>query len=59
MRQMSYSVCRFWAYDESKKLIGASTSFPSRSPHAYNPERPFADNQSPPWKLALAGSMGM
>ena len=24
LRQMSYSVCRFWAYDESKKLIGAS-----------------------------------
>jgi len=23
MRQMSYSVCRFWAYDESKKLLGA------------------------------------
>ena len=22
-RQMTYSVCRFWAYDESKKLIGA------------------------------------
>jgi hypothetical protein len=20
---MSYSVCRFWAYDESKKLLGA------------------------------------
>lgn len=39
MRQMSYSVCRFWAYDESKKLLGA-------------------DNQSPAWKLALAGSMG-
>ena len=26
MRQMSYSVCRFWAYDESKKLLGASES---------------------------------
>lgn len=25
LRQMTYSVCRFWAYDESKKLIGAST----------------------------------
>jgi hypothetical protein len=23
MRQMSYSLCRFWAYDESKKMIGA------------------------------------
>jgi len=29
MRQMSYSVCRFWAYDESKKLLGAG---PSASP---------------------------
>lgn len=24
MRQMSYSVCRFWAYDESKKIVGAT-----------------------------------
>ncbi|TRM67313.1 dicarboxylic acid transporter [Schizophyllum amplum] len=24
LRQMSYSVCRFWAYDESKKLLGAT-----------------------------------
>ncbi|OSC98886.1 mitochondrial carrier [Trametes coccinea BRFM310] len=38
LRQMTYSVCRFWAYDESKKLIGA-------------------DEKSPAWKLALAGSM--
>ena len=22
-RQMTYSVCRFWAYDESKKFLGA------------------------------------
>ena len=31
MRQMSYSLCRFWAYDESKKILGAgaSPSFPS------------------------------
>jgi len=28
MRQMSYSVCRFWAYDESKKLLGAGPSAP-------------------------------
>ena len=29
MRQMSYSMCRFWAYDESKKLLGAGMfSFP-------------------------------
>ncbi|KAI0655065.1 dicarboxylic acid transporter [Cubamyces menziesii] len=38
LRQMTYSVCRFWAYDESKKLIGAN-------------------EKSPAWKLALAGSM--
>lgn len=24
LRQMSYSVCRFWAYDESKKILGAT-----------------------------------
>ncbi|KAG9309640.1 mitochondrial carrier domain-containing protein [Chiua virens] len=29
MRQMSYSLCRFWAYDESKKLLGAT---PQSSP---------------------------
>ncbi|KAF9647636.1 mitochondrial carrier [Thelephora ganbajun] len=28
MRQMSYSVCRFWAYDESKTLLGAGPSAP-------------------------------
>jgi len=28
MRQMSYSVCRFWAYDESKKLLNAGPSAP-------------------------------
>lgn len=28
MRQMSYSVCRFWAYDESKKLLGAGPNSP-------------------------------
>jgi len=28
MRQMSYSVCRFWAYDESKKLLDAGPSAP-------------------------------
>ncbi|KAI0083907.1 putative DIC1-mitochondrial dicarboxylate carrier protein [Irpex rosettiformis] len=25
MRQLTYSICRFWAYDESKKLLGANT----------------------------------
>ncbi|KZT25560.1 dicarboxylic acid transporter [Neolentinus lepideus HHB14362 ss-1] len=29
MRQMSYSLCRFWAYDESKKLIGAGKNSPA------------------------------
>jgi len=24
LRQMSYSMCRFWAYDESKKIVGAT-----------------------------------
>ncbi|KAH9960646.1 dicarboxylic acid transporter [Russula dissimulans] len=28
MRQMSYSLCRFWAYDESKKIIGAGPNSP-------------------------------
>ena len=30
LRQMTYSICRFWAYDESKKLIGASAYFEQR-----------------------------
>ncbi|CAL1710385.1 unnamed protein product [Somion occarium] len=29
MRQMSYSLCRFWAYDESKKLLGAGPHAPA------------------------------
>ena len=28
MRQMSYSLCRFWAYDESKKILGANPQSP-------------------------------
>ncbi|KAJ6564506.1 mitochondrial carrier domain-containing protein [Mycena capillaripes] len=28
-RQMSYSMCRFWAYDESKKLLGAGKDSPA------------------------------
>ncbi|KAF8326164.1 mitochondrial carrier domain-containing protein [Amanita rubescens] len=28
LRQMSYSVCRFWAYDESKKILGAGKDAP-------------------------------
>ena len=40
MRQMSYSVCRFWAYDESKKIVGAGAcrsffGFPRRSGVVY------------------------
>ncbi|KDQ55413.1 hypothetical protein JAAARDRAFT_37436 [Jaapia argillacea MUCL 33604] len=29
MRQMSYSLCRFWAYDESKKYLGAGANSPA------------------------------
>ncbi|KAH9173820.1 dicarboxylic acid transporter [Lactarius sanguifluus] len=29
MRQMSYSLCRFWAYDESKKIVGATANPPA------------------------------
>ncbi|GLB40910.1 putative mitochondrial carrier (TC 2.A.29) family protein [Lyophyllum shimeji] len=29
LRQMTYSVCRFWAYDESKKLLGAGKDAPA------------------------------
>ncbi|KAI0916495.1 hypothetical protein AcV5_002973 [Taiwanofungus camphoratus] len=29
LRQMSYSLCRFWAYDESKKLLGAGPQSPA------------------------------
>lgn len=28
LRQMSYSLCRFWAYDESKKYLGAGPDSP-------------------------------
>jgi solute carrier family 25 (mitochondrial dicarboxylate transporter), member 10 len=29
LRQMSYSMCRFWAYDESKKVLGAGKDAPA------------------------------
>lgn len=29
LRQMSYSMCRFWAYDESKKMLGAGKDAPA------------------------------
>ncbi|THG96040.1 hypothetical protein EW026_g5716 [Hermanssonia centrifuga] len=29
MRQMSYSVCRFWAYDEAKKFLNAGPQSPA------------------------------
>jgi len=29
MRQMSYSMCRFWAYEESKKYLGAGKNAPA------------------------------
>jgi len=28
LRQMTYSVCRFWAYDKSKKMLGAGPDSP-------------------------------
>ncbi|KAG8911897.1 Mitochondrial dicarboxylate transporter, partial [Tulasnella sp. 408] len=28
-RQMTYSMCRFWAYDESKKFLGAGKNAPA------------------------------
>jgi dicarboxylate transporter 10 len=29
LHQMSYSMCRFWAYDESKKFLGARKDVPA------------------------------
>ncbi|KAJ7922693.1 hypothetical protein B0H13DRAFT_105915 [Mycena leptocephala] len=29
LHQMSYSMCRFWAYDESKKFLGAGKDVPA------------------------------
>ncbi|KAG2004784.1 dicarboxylic acid transporter, variant 2 [Coprinopsis cinerea AmutBmut pab1-1] len=29
LRQMTYSICRFWAYDESKKIVGAGKDAPA------------------------------
>ena len=29
LRQMTYSVCRFWAYDEAKKFLGAGPQSPA------------------------------
>ena len=29
MRQLSYSVCHFWGYDESKKIVGVWTDSPA------------------------------
>ena len=29
MCQISHSICRFWAYDESKKLLGARKDAPA------------------------------
>ena len=66
MRQMSYSLCRFWAYDESKKIVQAgmyayihisSRSVILTSSTRFRFSRRSGPN-SPPWKLALAGSMG-
>ena len=45
LRQMTYSLCRFWAYDESKKIlqVGVSDGKGGKRDEA--------------WRLALAGSM--
>jgi Mitochondrial carrier protein len=57
LRQMSYSMCRFWAYDESKKILKAGVFY-------YFPLLPLrtklnsTGKDSPAWKLALAGTMG-
>jgi solute carrier family 25 (mitochondrial dicarboxylate transporter), member 10 len=59
MRQMSYSVCRFWAYDESKKFLGAGTSrFLSSALWMELTDVHALGANAPPWKLAAAGSMG-
>jgi dicarboxylate transporter 10 len=29
LHQMSYSMCRFWAYDKSKKFLGAGKDAPT------------------------------
>ena len=60
LRQMSYSMCRFWAYDESKKLLGASACPMSRAAFVSVTVcgSNLADNNSPAWQLALAGTMG-
>jgi hypothetical protein len=29
LRQMTYSMCRFWAYDQSKKILGAGKDAPA------------------------------
>ncbi|KAH7907068.1 hypothetical protein BJ138DRAFT_1182675 [Hygrophoropsis aurantiaca] len=46
MRQMSYSVCRFWAYDESKKILGVGV-----------PGVGAGGKGDEPWRLAVAGMM--
>ena len=29
LRQMTYSLCRFWAYEEAKKVLGAGPQAPA------------------------------
>ena len=55
-------MCRFWAYDESKKIVGAGElSKPLGSKNndgTTNPYASFLGKHAPAWKLALAGAMG-
>jgi hypothetical protein len=56
LRQMSYSLCRFWAYDEAKAWLADAPS-PS---FATEEELAAAGKPQPlpAHKLALAGTMG-
>lgn len=58
-RQMTYSMCRFWAYDEAKKFLGAGTprKYASSDQYLTFPFQTDAGKNAPAWKLALAGSM--
>jgi hypothetical protein len=53
LRQMSYSLCRFWAYDESKKIVA-----PGKNPAAWR--LALAGSMGQYWafsKLQLANTM--
>ncbi|KEP45974.1 dicarboxylate transporter [Rhizoctonia solani 123E] len=52
---MTYSLCRFWAYDESKKIVHKGTQLPY-DPYPTKPSQP-RPRTYPGWKMALAGTM--